>query len=45
MQTVRSAQDHARQVFSTSDVQAKAGVARMILDQIRPYYEDVPTPG
>jgi hypothetical protein len=45
MQTVRSAEDHARRVFSTSDVQAKAAVARMLVDQIRPYYEEVPPPG
>jgi hypothetical protein len=46
MQTVRRAQDHARRVFSTSDVQDRAEAVRAILDQIRPYYEpEAPAPG
>ena len=39
MQMVRDARRDAQQVFSTVDVQQKATAARLILNQISPYYD------
>ena len=39
MQTVRRAQDNAREVFTTKDVQDAAATARALLNQIAPYYD------
>jgi hypothetical protein len=39
MQTVRRAQDNAREVFTTKDVQDSAATARGLLNQISPYYD------
>ena len=39
MEMVRAARRDAQQVFSTVDVQQKATAARLILNQISPYYD------
>ena len=39
MQLVRSARDDARKVFTTKDVEEKAGAARDQLNQLGPYYD------
>jgi hypothetical protein len=39
MEIVRSARDNARRVFTTQDVQARAGDVRQILNQLAPYYD------
>jgi hypothetical protein len=43
MQTIRIAQDNARRVFTGVDVQAKAQLARDVLNQRTPFYETDPT--
>lgn len=43
MQTVRSAQDEARRVFSGADVRERADAARAVLNQMTPFYEADPT--
>ena len=44
MQNVRRAQDSAGKVFSTKDLQDKAGAARAVLNQITPYYDATAKP-
>jgi hypothetical protein len=44
MQTVRSAQDESRRVFSGADVRDKAQAAREVLNQLMPYFETTATP-
>jgi hypothetical protein len=44
METVRSARDNARRVFSTQDVQARAGEVRQVLNELSPYYDPDATP-
>jgi hypothetical protein len=44
MQTVRTAQDRARRVFSGADVQERANAAREILNQLAPYFDPNATP-
>jgi hypothetical protein len=39
MEIVRSARDNARRVFTTQDVQARAGEVRQLLNQLSPYYD------
>ena len=39
MEIVRSARDNARRVFTTQDVQARAGDVRQVLNQLAPYYD------
>jgi len=39
MQTVRSAQDNARRVFTVTDVSDRATAARDILNQMTPFYD------
>lgn len=39
MEIVRSARDNARRVFTTQDVQARAGEVRQTLNQLAPYYD------
>jgi len=39
MEMVRAARRDAQQVFSTTDVQQKATAARLVLNQISPYYD------
>ena len=39
MEIVRSARDNARRVFTTQDVQARAGEVRQALNQLAPYYD------
>ena len=44
MQSVRRAQDSAARVFTTKDLNEKAGAARAVLNQISPYYDAAATP-
>jgi hypothetical protein len=39
MEIVRSARDNARRVFTTQDVQARAGEVRHTLNELAPYYD------
>jgi len=39
MEMVRAARRDAQQVFSTTDVQQKATAARLVLNQLSPYYD------
>ena len=39
MEVVRSAREHAQGVFTTQDVQARAGEVRQVLNQLAPYYD------
>jgi hypothetical protein len=44
MEIVRSARDNARRVFTTQDVQSRAGELRQVLNQLSPYYDPDATP-
>jgi hypothetical protein len=44
METIRSAQDEARRVFSSAEVRDKAQAAREILNQLMPYFDTTSQP-
>jgi hypothetical protein len=39
MEIVRSARDNVRRIFTTQDVQSRAGEVRQLLNQLSPYYD------